>query len=296
MEKKAAALASVTNAEELRKALRDRNNYYVSKAAARVAELAMSELAPDLVAAFERFMIDPAKADKQCWAKTAIAKALKEFGYDDADFFVRGMKHVQMEPVWGGSADTAQDLRCTSALGLVQCSVPRSIALRHLVDALTDEEKIVRGNAARAMAQLGGMESVLLLRLKALIGDGEIEVVGQCFIALLALAPADYIPFVAEYLNRGGDVRVEAAAALGELPDEAAVVALKNRFAQLGNHLEDRELKRAILLSLGASRLEVARDFLLQTFERGDSDDAKTCVKALQASRFWEEVKDRLTS
>ena len=49
----------------LRKALGDRNNYVVSKAAALAAELRLAELEPDLLAAFDRFFSDPVKTDPQ---------------------------------------------------------------------------------------------------------------------------------------------------------------------------------------------------------------------------------------
>ena len=163
--------------------------------------------------------------------------------------------------------------------------------MRHLVDLLgADKEKIVRVDAVRAIAQLGGVESVLLLRLKSLTGDPEPEVIGQCFVALLDLSPADYIPFVANFLSVDSDVRSEAAAALGELPDPAAVAALTDHFGES----KDPEAHRAILLSLGASRLEPARDFLLATLENGGSDDAIASVRALAVSRFRDEVRDRV--
>src|SRR6202011_1733004 len=68
-------------ADKLRKALRDRSNYVVSKAAAVISDLSLVDLVPDLLAAFERFLIDPVKSDPQCWAKIAIAKALKDLGH-----------------------------------------------------------------------------------------------------------------------------------------------------------------------------------------------------------------------
>ena len=220
----------------IRKALKDPNNYFVSKAAAIAAEFALTDLIPDLIAAFDRFLIDSSKSDPQCWAKNAIAKTLKDFAHDDASFYLRGIKHIQLEGVWGGSEDTAATLRGMCAFGLATCSIPRAEAMRHLVDLLAaDCEKSVRADAARAIAQLGGVESVLLLRLKALAGDSEPEVTGQCLAALLALSPRDYIPFVADFLNADSDVRFEAAAALGELPDPAAVTALTDHFARSRN-------------------------------------------------------------
>lgn len=67
--------------EALRKALRDKSNYYVSKAAAMVGELGFVELTPELLAGFDRFLVDPVKSDPKCWAKEAIVKALKEVGH-----------------------------------------------------------------------------------------------------------------------------------------------------------------------------------------------------------------------
>ena len=81
------ALRAAPTIEPLRKALHDRSNYFVSKAAALAAELGMQDLIPDLVHAFDRFMIDPVKSDPQCWAKNAVSKALKDLGYSDAAFF-----------------------------------------------------------------------------------------------------------------------------------------------------------------------------------------------------------------
>src|SRR6516162_5071250 len=95
----------------LRKALKDRSNYLVSKGAAIAGDLRREELIPDLIAAFDRFRKDPVKSDPQCWAKTAIAKALKDLGHRNADIFLTGIVHVQMEPVWGGRADSAATLR-----------------------------------------------------------------------------------------------------------------------------------------------------------------------------------------
>ena len=88
--------ASVRDA--LRKALKDRNNFLVSKAAAISGDLRIEELMDDLIAAFDRFFIDPVKSDPQCWAKNAIAKALKDLNCRQAGVFLRGIDHVQLEP------------------------------------------------------------------------------------------------------------------------------------------------------------------------------------------------------
>ncbi len=135
-ERKLEALASLVRAASLagrrrravaQKALKDRSNYLVSKAAASVGELRLTALIPDLLRSFDRFMLDPAKTDPQCWAKNAIVKALKDLNHDDPAVFLRGVGHVQMEAVWGTSVDTALTLRgAFCALALVKPA--RSIA------------------------------------------------------------------------------------------------------------------------------------------------------------------------
>src|SRR5580658_5381653 len=123
----------------LRKALKDRSNYLVSKAAALAGELRLTALIPDLLGAFDRFMLDPAKADPQCWAKDAIVKALKDLNHDDPAVFLRGIEHVQMEAVWGGSKDTALTFRGACALALVACALDRQSILIRLIGLLVDE-------------------------------------------------------------------------------------------------------------------------------------------------------------
>jgi len=102
----------------LRKALAHRNNFLVAKAAKMVAEAEIAALLPDVLAAYERFFIDPVKSDPQCWAKNALSKALVKLEHRGKDAYLRGMRHRQMEPVWGGQSDTAGALRgnCTHAL------------------------------------------------------------------------------------------------------------------------------------------------------------------------------------
>ncbi len=284
------ALRSNPAVEPLRKALRDRSNYFVSKAAAIAAELGMQDLIPDLVAAFDRFMIDPVKSDPQCWAKNAIAKALKDLGYGEPDFFIGGTKHIQLEPVWSKERfeDTAPTLRGTCALALVTCPLPRLEILEHLADLLAaDPARTVRADAAVAIAQLAGPDSALLLRFKALSGDREPEVTGQCLTSLLDISPA-YVPFVARFLDsKVEDVPLEAAAALGGCHHAAAIQVLKDRY-RAG---PDPILTRAILLSLGASRARDAADFLLDVIAASEFDHALHALRALTASRFHEEYR-----
>jgi HEAT repeat protein len=276
-DKKLEAIAALTDAADLRKPLKDRNNFLASKAAVRVARLGLKELIPDLVSAFDQFMAD----DPKCWAKAAIAKALKDLEHDDAAVFVRGLKHVQMEASYGAPEDSAITLRATCALALVQCSLPRYETLRHLVDALADSAKSVRIDAARAIAQIPGQDSLLLLRLKAQTKD-EPDVIGQCFVSLLAIDASEQLSFVAQFLD-DRELVAEAAAAIGECHDPRAAAIL----------IENHHKSPAILLALGASREKSAAEFLMSIVRNGRKDQAIHAARALETGRFRDEYLEQ---
>jgi len=277
--------------DQLRKALRERNNYLVSKAAAVSAHLQLTNLIPDLTAAFDRFMIDPVKSDPQCWAKTAIAKALKDLGHRDPKVFAQGTSHVQFEPVWGGRQDSAATLRGTCMLALVNCEMEDLEILEHLASGLADAEKPVRVDAAVAIGQLNQPEGGLLLRLKALLGDDEPEVIGQCFSSLLELARPETIRFIAQFLQAQTEqIQFEAVAVLAQARKQEAIDVVKAFWHQRLSF----EIRRGILLSLGASPLAEAAELLL-FYVTGESPDvAAVALKALAQSRFRSSLNERV--
>jgi HEAT repeat protein len=278
---------------QLRKALADRNNWLVSKAAALVAGLSLSELIPDLLAAFDRFLIDAGKSDPQCWAKTAIAKALKDLGHRDAQVFLAGFAHVQLEPVWGGRADSAATLRGTCALALVECQLPDLTVLGHLTGGLADPEKTVRIDTAIAIAQLARAEGALLLRLKTLLGDADPEVMGQCFLSLLSLDTQDPVQFIRKFLDsKDDDIRLEAACALAQSRDLQALSTLQDFWRQRLSP----EMRRAVLMALGASPLREGAEFLLAMVGGESKEQAEQALRALAASRFRADVKERIAA
>ena len=121
--------------EPLRKALAHRNNYVVARSADLVREFALTDLTAELLSAYDRFFTDPVKTDPQCWAKNALSRALATFEHQEPAVFLRGMRHIQNEPVWGGRSDTAGTLRATCALALVQCrSLSETELLNHLIE------------------------------------------------------------------------------------------------------------------------------------------------------------------
>ena len=276
--------------EGLRKALTNRNNYLVAKAAQIGAQSGLVDLISELLSAFDRFLVDPSKSDPQCWAKNAVIQALADLGHNNSAVYVRGLRHVQMEPVWGGQEDTAGPLRARCALALVQCQDLSDLAvLSHLVEPLVDRDKTVRMEAARAIGRLGRAEAALLLRLRALVGDKESEVLGACFAAVLEIEGEAGIDFVGRFLAGEDDVVAEAALALGGMHDARALRMLQDR----QERERDPYLIEVLLTAIGLTRLPDAVESLVKLVE-ADSPKAVAAVQALASARISEETRGRL--
>ena len=199
----------------LGKALAERNYRVVAHAAHLAGERLVYDCVPQLIDAFEQLLDNAVKRDPNCLAKKAIMRALYELDCDDADFYLAGIRYSQLEPVWGGTVDTAADLRCSAAMGLVASGYPR--AMIEVAALLTDSEAPVRSGAARAIACGNPHDAEMLLRFKVLTGDAEALVIGDCFAGLLGIEPDESVDFVAVYLGSEDDALREAAAlALGE--------------------------------------------------------------------------------
>lgn len=276
----------------LRKALRDRVNLLAAKAATIAAGLGLTELIPELESAFARFFQDPIRTDPQCWAKNAISKALKDLDYAESPLFLRGLYHVQMEPVYGGHADSAAVLRETCALALVQCrDIPRQEIMQHLVNALTESSATVRAGAARAIESMGGPEAALLLRLKARSGDKEPAVTGQVLDSVLTSEGESAITFVAAFLeSRDEDVQEQAALSLGVSKLPGAVEVLKGSYSKHRNH----RLAEPLLRAISASRQEAALEFLLNLVRNGTETEARDSVRALELHKDSPEIAKRV--
>lgn len=271
----------------LRKALADRINLIVAKAAKVAAEMRLDALIPDLLRAFDRLLEKPDR-DPQCWGKVAIAKALVDLNHHESAPFARGIQHIQMEAVWGGKEDTAATLRGTCALALPACNdLPRGQIFRYLVDGLGDKALPVRADTARAIAQMDGEEAVLILRLKARLGDPEVELCGQIFDHLLVLEGDSAVPFVARFLDpAGGAVAEESALALGSSRLPAAAEVLQDTWGRE----RDPELRAVLLRALSATRQPSAIEFLLNLVRGGRMADAITAVDALAVHRGSAEI------
>ena len=273
---------------ELKRSLADTSAHLVARAAAVVGELGIAELAPELESSIEPFYDEPEKTDKGCIAKAAIIKCLAKLDEGSSDVFLRGLHHVQLEPAYGGALDTAVELRCESALGLVVTGYPDTV--NELVTALTDKEAPVRLAAVRALAATGRPEVEALLRYKTLLGDEDLQVVSDALESLLVIAPGRSLPLAKRLLDSSDEAVAEAAAlALGGSRCEEAFELLSSRLGNL-----DSRSTQTMLLAISMLRREEPMAFLIDLAARAPRRRAENVIKALAIHRYDPKIRERL--
>ena len=282
-EQQLAALDALRSAPEqerlrgLRKALAKPNNFLVAKAADLVRELQVADLVADLLTAFDRFLENPEKTDPQCWAKNAISRSLAAMEHQDPVIFLRGIRHIQLEPVWGGRSDTAGTLRATCALALVQCrSLQEPELLGHLVELLADKDKSVRIEAVRAIEQVGSPSAALLLRLRAVLGSDEPEILGACYAGVLRIEGGTAISWVSRFLDSADDVAAEAALAIAGAHSLEGFMALRQRFDEAA----DLWWRSVLLSAIALTRRDAAQEFLFSLI-RSESLSAEAAIETI---------------
>jgi hypothetical protein len=275
----------------LRAALKHQNNYIVAKAADLVMQRRLESLLPELLAAFDRFFEEAEKRDPQCWAKNSLSRVLAAFELQDPAPFLRGMRHVQLEGTWGGRSDTAGTLRGTCALALVQCrEIPEPELLRLLLDVLVDTDKSARGNAVRAIEQVGSPSASLLLRLRAQVrGDEEPEILGACYAGVLRIEGNSALPWVNRFIAGEDDAAGEAALAMAATHSAEAFEMLKARWEKT----HDPWFRSVLLSAIALTRQSEATEFLLGLV-KADSIGADLVVEALLRSLPPGEVVQQL--
>ena len=194
-----------------------------------------------------------------------------------------------MEPVWGGQVDAAAELRAWCAQGLVESSAPDAVLA--LVPLLVDSELPPRLAAARSLGSSGRLEAEAVLRLKALMGDDEPEVVGECLGSLLHIEPRTSIDFVASFLEQSEPALIQVAAlALGESRHPDAVPPL----VETMRRTVDRDIRRTLCMALAVSRQEAAFDALIAWLAEGDEDLAFQALEALALHSHDRKLRDRV--
>lgn len=273
----------------VKQAVGNRNNFLAAKGARLAEDAGLTEFLPELLAAFDRFFANAEKSDPQCWAKNALSHALAALGCRDKEVFLRGLRHRQMEPTWGGKSDSAATLRANCAHALVDCEgVGNEELLILLLDPLVDSDKSVRVEAVRAIGQIGAL-AVPVLRLRALIPGEEPEVQAACFGALLAIERSAAIAFVAGFLDAGDEEAGEAAFALAETHLPEALAALLGR----KRGCVDEWFGSVLLSAVALTRLPEAMDFLMDLIVR-DTRDAPLAIEAIGRTGPSDELRTRV--
>lgn len=252
----------------------------VVRAAKWAAANGAGEVDTAMAAAFHRFLHRPVKTDPGCMAKNALTDALNELGTTEEGVFLAGIHHVQREPVFGGSVDTAATLRGNCAAGLARLNHPDVLYL--LTDLLFDPEVPARRAAVQALGYLGGQPPELILRAKVRAGDPEPDVIERCLAALVQFDPGRGLAFAAPFLDSADPALEEAAAfAIAEAKSLPAWELLRARWDT--TLVPDR--RRALLLPMALLRLDEATEFVSGIVASGDIKLALAALEALALYR-----------
>lgn len=271
------------------KALRDRSSLVVAAALQAITEHELPGFEVAIVTAFERAMTRPVKADPGCRVKLAAVEALDVLREPADDVFMVAVRHVQPEPVWGGTEDSAGGLRGTAAMALVRRHHPEAFV--ELARLLADPVREARRIAAVAIAaSRNGETGIPLLTLRIRAGEPDGEVVAACFEALLDLDAPRTVDFVTEHLHARDPVVVESAAlALGHARPAGALVALRE--------LADRalgETRSVALLAIAMLRSDAARADLLARIVDHPGPVAEAAIAAMSIYRDDPEVAEQV--
>jgi HEAT repeat protein len=274
--------------ELLKSSLGSKANLIVARAAAIVREMNASALVSDLVAAFERFMSEP-QSDKGCQAMSAIAEALQSLGAVEAELYLRGIRHVQLEASYGGPSDVAAKLRCECAFGLVRMGY-RDV-MWELAGLLADPDKQCRIAAARAIGHSEADAGMALLKYKILSLDRDEDVAAECLASMPQIDAVKSIPFLAGFLESSDEQMSEAAAlALGSTRRPEAFELLR---AQWDARIDAR-FRETLALAMGMLRNEAAVDFLVGQISTAGASVATVAIKALAFYRRDDGLRARV--
>ena len=274
----------------IRRALGNTHFRVVARAAAIAEQRSLHEVIAELLVAYGRFLHDPVKRDPKCIAKQAIVRALVELDCQHVDFYLEGIRYVQLEPLWKDNIDTAVDIRCTCAMGLASTGYFRTVAA--LAPLLADPEARARAGAARAIACANPHEAEVLLRFKALTGDPEAHVIGECFNGLLGIAADHSLTFVADHLSHADpSIQEYAALALGESRHPGAFEQLR---AAWDTVCVTREARATLIRAAALHRSDAAFDWLIAIIEREARAHADVAVEALSVYDRNEKLMERM--
>jgi HEAT repeat protein len=283
--------------ETLSTSLKEKHYRIVAKAAKLCAEHLLYEFEENLIRAYQRFLKNPIKTDPNCIAKRALSRAFVDLDGKHLEFYLAGLQYKQLEPVWGGSVDTAADIRASCAMGLVATGYSR--ALQEITLLLNDPEPAARLGAVRAMGCGNPNNAELLLRSKALADDDSAEVTGECFYQLLSVEPDYSLAFIALFLNpeliqkEPDAVREHAALALGESKHPEALAYLRNAWDK---EILDKGFRQIIIRAASLHRSDEVFNWLLSIVENENTHLSQSAVDALQIYQRNKTLMEKLNT
>jgi hypothetical protein len=269
----------------------ERQGFVVGKAAEIIGEAGWDDAEAQLLEAYARFEVEPIKRDPGCNGKLALVDALNQLGCHETDVFRRAVRTRQLEPSWGPPVDTAISLRLSGAAGMARLS--DSDFLFEAAALLNDTEPAARIGIVEVLDYFGGDGAELLLRMKVLAGDEDLEVMAECLAGLMRVNPERSLPVVAGFLEHAEAYVVESAAlAIAESRSESAFLALTHHYE--ANRFEASAA--AFLLPISLTRHEAAFDFLLDLIGDASTATALESLAALEIHAANEALVERIGS
>lgn len=267
--------------QTLMKALAHKNWLVVAEAAAVIGEHSLSEFAQALDECWPRFVNNGAKVDPGCRAKQATLTALDRLELMDPTPFVRAVRYQQLEPVLGGTEDTAGGVRQRCVFALLRMHF--TDALLYAGELMADPNSSVRAGVAGALGHYGTREAAALLLMRIKSGDPDPIVISESCVALMRLVPDLGISMFRTWLSDADDVKRESAAlALGQTGSDEAIDVLTD-WIDDGLSESDFELSAR---ALGLSRNNKAREALLSCLAHGSIARAEQALHALAVHNY----------
>jgi hypothetical protein len=251
----------------------------VQRAAKIVADAGLEGFDEALAGAFDRLMAGGVQADAGCGGKTAIVDALNRLRIPAEDVFLRAIRFVQLEFGSEGPVDAAAALRAQGIVALAEMSYDRM--LEEAVRLLVDSEVGARLGAVRALVADGSRSALLLLRMKALGGDRDSEIMYECLSGLLERDTSTF-EFVASFLNQGWVGPAALALAASRRPEA---------FGLLKEALDgaDEAESKALITALTMLRTDESIDYLIALL---NGRDVSLAVQAYDALSIYKHDPD----
>jgi HEAT repeat protein len=277
--------------KEIEKAVKSKSNIIVAKAAQVIKKHALFDMIPLLLTAINKFYVDAKKTDKGCFAKIEITDALNSLEYNNEDFYLKGLHYTQPEPKWGGEIDTAAKLRGYCAFALARTNY--TDIHFELAELLMDHESTARVYAAKALDYIGGERSELLLRMRILCPDNNINNYGEYFSALISIEPQRSLAFVSKYLDNWSDPLFEEAAfAIGSSRLSEAFEILKE--CLIRPLLTPQ--RKIIIVALTLLRTDQSIEYLISLIEQADSMTFSILTETLDVYSEQKEIMDKINA